>query len=382
MATQGQRVSWGDESTKKRGRSNSRGRKNNNIPLSFFNPITLQQGSKFWNLCPRDFVPKGIGNKDQQIGYWNRQTRYRMVKGQRKELPERWFFYYLGTGPHADAKFKDRIDGVVWVAKDGAMNKPTTLGNRGANNESKALKFDGKVPGEFQLEVNQSRDNSRSRSQSRSQSRNRSQSRGRQQSNNKKDDSVEQAVLAALKKLGVDTEKQQQRSRSKSKERSNSKTRDTTPKNENKHTWKRTAGKGDVTKFYGARSSSANFGDSDLIANGNGAKHYPQLAECVPSISSILFGSHWTAKEDGDQIEVTFTHKYHLPKDDPKTGQFLQQINAYARPSEVAKEQRQRKARSKSADKSEQEVVPDVLTENYTDVFDDTQVEMIDEVTN
>nr|AKV62760.1 nucleoprotein [Porcine respiratory coronavirus] len=382
MASQGQRVSWGDESTKTRGRSNSRGRKSNNIPLSFFNPITLQQGSKLWNLCPRDFVPKGIGNRDQQIGYWNRQTRYRMVKGQRKELPERWFFYYLGTGPHADAKFKDKLDGVVWVAKDGAINKPTTLGSRGANNESRALRFDGKVPGEFQLEVNQSRDNSRSRSQSRSRSRNGSQSRGRQQSNNKKDDSVEQAVLAALKKLGVNTEKQQQRSRSKSKERSNSKIRDTTPKNKNKHTWKRTAGKGDVTRFYGTRSGSANFGDSDLVANGSSAKHYPQLAECVPSVSSILFGSYWTSKEDGDQIEVTFTHKYHLPKDDPKTEQFLQQINAYARPSEVAKEQRKIKSRPKSAERSEQEVVPDSLIENYTDVFDDTQVEMIDEVTN
>nr|WJV41962.1 nucleoprotein [Porcine respiratory coronavirus] len=382
MASQGQRVSWGDYSTKTRGRSNSRGRKSNNIPLSFFNPITLQQGSKFWNLCPRDFVPKGIGNRDQQIGYWNRQTRYRMVKGQRKELPERWFFYYLGTGPHADVKFKDKLDGVVWVARDGAMNKPTTLGSRGANNESRALKFDCKVPGEFQLEVNQSRDNSSSRSQSRSRSRNVSQSRGRQQSNNKKDDSVEQAVLAALKKLGVNTETQQQRSRSKSKERSDSKTRDTTPKNKNKHTWKRTAGKGDVTIFYGTRSGSANFGDSDLVANGSSAKHYPQLAECVPSVSSILFGSYWTSKEDGDQIEVTFTHKYHLPKDDPKTEQFLQQINAYSRPSEVAKEQRKIKSRSKSAERSEQEVVPDSLIENYTDVFDDTQVEMIDEVTN
>nr|WBO26594.1 nucleocapsid protein [Feline coronavirus] len=180
MATQGQRVNWGDEPSKRRGRSNSRGRKNNDIPLSFYNPITLEQGSKFWNLCPRDFVPKGIGNKDQQIGYWNRQFRYRIVKGQRKELPERWFFYFLGTGPHADAKFKDKIDGVFWVARDGAMNKPTTLGTRGTNNESKPLKFDGKIPPQFQLEVNRSRNNSRSGSQSRSVSRNRSQSRGRQ----------------------------------------------------------------------------------------------------------------------------------------------------------------------------------------------------------
>nr|WBO26581.1 nucleocapsid protein [Feline coronavirus] len=374
MATQGQRVNWGDEPSKRRGRSNSRGRKNNDIPLSFFNPITLESRSKFWNLCPRDFVPKGIGNKDQQIGYWNRQARYRIVKGQRKELPERWFFYFLGTGPHADAKFKDKIDGVFWVARDGAMNKPTTLGTRGTNNESKALKFDGKIPTQFQLEFNPSRNNSRSGSQSRSASRNRSQSRGRQQSNNQSNN-VEDTIVAVLQKLGV-TDKQ--RSRSKSRDRSDSKSRDTTPKNANKHTWKKTAGKGDVTNFYGARSASANFGDSDLVANGNAAKCYPQIAECVPSVSSMLFGSQWSAEEAGDQVKVTLTHTYYLPKDDAKTSQFLEQIDAYKRPSQVAKEQRQRKSRSKSADKKPEEL----SVEAYTDVFDDTQVEMIDEVTN
>nr|WBO26604.1 nucleocapsid protein [Feline coronavirus] len=377
MATQGQRVNWGDEPSKRRGRSNSRGRKNGNIPLSYFNPITLESGAKFWNVCPRDFVPKGIGNKDQQIGFWNRQERYRIVKGQRKELPERWFFYFLGTGPHADAKFKDKIDGVFWVAKDGAMNKPTTLGTRGTNNDSKPLKFDGKIPPQFQLEVNRSRNNSRSGSQSRSVSRNRSQSRGRQQSNNQHTN-VEDTIVAVLQKLGV-TDKQ--RSRSKSGGRSDSNSRDITPKNANKHTWKRTAGKGDVTNFYGARRASANFGDSVLVANGNAAKFYPQIAECVPSVSSMLFGSQWSAEDAGDQVKVTLTHTYYLPKDDAKTSQFLEQIDAYKRPSQVAKDQRQRKSRSKFADKKPEELSV-TLVEAYTDVFDDTQVEMIDEVTN
>lgn len=370
MATQGQRVNWGDEPSKRRGRSSSRGRKNSNIPFSYYNPITLEPGTKFWNVCPRDFVPRGIGNRDQQIGYWNRQARYRIVKGQRKDLPERWFFYFLGTGPHADAKFKDKIDGVFWVAKDGAMNKPTTLGTRGTNNESKPLKFDGKIPPQFQLEVNRSRNNSRGGSQSRSQS------RGRQQANNH--DNVENTIVAVLQKLGVTAE---QRSRSKSRDRSDSKLRDTTPKNANKHTWKKTAGKGDVTNFYGARSVSANFGDSYLVANGNAAKCYPQIAECVPSVSSILFGSQWSAEEAGDQVKVTLTHTYYLPKDDAKTSQFLEQIDAYKRPSQVAKEQRHRKSRSKSADKKSEELSV-TLVEAYTDVFDDTQVEMIDEVTN
>nr|ACR10356.1 nucleocapsid protein [Feline coronavirus] len=372
MATKGQRVNWGDEPPKRRGRSNSRGRKNNDIPLSFYNPITLESGSKFWNVCPRDFVPKGIGNKDQQIGYWNRQERYRIVKGQRKELPERWFFYYLGTGPHADAKFKDKIDGVFWVARDGAMNKPTTLGTRGTTNESKILRFDGKIPTQFQLESNRSRNNSRSGSQSRSVSRNRSQSRGRQHSNNQ-DTNVEDTIVAVLQKLGVTSK---QRSRSKSSERGG----DTTPKNANKHIWKKTAGKGDVTNFYGARSASANFGDSDLVANGNAAKRYPQIAECVPSVSSMLFGSQWSAEEAGDQVKVTLTHTYYLPKDDAKTSQFLEQIDAYKRPSAVAKAQRQRKRHSKSSEKPEELSV--TFVEAYTDVFDDTQVEMIDEVTN
>nr|AUG69020.1 nucleocapsid protein [Feline coronavirus] len=377
MATQGQRVNWGDEPSKRRVRSNSRGRKSGNIPHSYFNPITLEPGSNFWNVCPRDFVPKGIGNKDQQIGYWNRHERYRIVKGQRKELPERWFFYFLGTGPHADTKFKDKIDGVFWVARDGAMNKPTTLGTRGTNNESKPLKFDGKTPPQFQLEVNRSRNNSRSGYQSRSVSRNRSQSRGRQHSNNQSNN-VEDTIVAVLEKLGVTDN---QRSRPKSKDRSDSKPRDTIPNNANKHTWKKTAGKGDVTNFYGARSASANFGDSDLVANGNAAKCYPQIAECVPSVSSMLFGSQWSAEEAGDQVKVTLTHTYYLPKDGAKTSQFLEQIDAYKRPSQVAKDQRQRKSRSKSADKKPEELSV-TLVEAYTDVFDDTQVEMIDEVTN
>nr|BAN67915.1 nucleocapsid protein [Feline coronavirus] len=377
MATQGQRVNWGDEPSKRRGRSNSRGRKNGNIPPSYFNPLTLEQGAKFWNVCPRDFVPKGIGNKDQQIGYWNRQERFRIVKGQRTDLPDRWFFYFLGTGPRADAKFKDKIDGVFWVAKDGAMNKPTSLGTRGTNNESKPLRFDGKIPPQFQLEVNRSRNNSRSSYHSRSVSRNRSQSRGRQQSNNQ-NTNFEDTIVAVLHKLGVNTE---QRSRSKSRERVDSKPRHTTPKNANKHTWKKTAGKGDVTNFYGARSASANFGDSDLVANGNAAKCYPQIAECVPSVSSMLFGSQWSAEEAGDQVKVTLTHTYYLPKDDAKTCQFLEQIDAYKRPSQVAKEQRKPKPRSKSADKKPEELSV-TLVEAYTDVFDDTQVEMIDEVTN
>lgn len=59
MATQGQRVNWGNEPAKRRGRSNSRGRKNNDIPLSFYNPLTLEQGSNFGTYVRETLFPKG-----------------------------------------------------------------------------------------------------------------------------------------------------------------------------------------------------------------------------------------------------------------------------------------------------------------------------------
>ncbi|ASR18942.1 nucleocapsid protein [Ferret enteric coronavirus] len=373
MAGNGQRVNWGDEPapSQKRGRSRSRSRRNSDIPLSYFNPITHEGKKPFWTVAPKDFVPIGKGNKDQQVGYWNRQQRYRIQKGQKVDLPDRWFFYYLGTGPHSNAKFKDRIDGVFWVGKNGAKTVPTGLGTRGTNQQSLDLKFDGNVPNDFKLEQNVgSRNNSRSRSRGRSKSNNRS------NNTNSNSGDIATAVVAALAQMGfAPKDTQKNKSRSKSRDRSKSRERPT-PNNENKHSWKKTPGKGEVESMFGKRRPEANFGNSDLVKDGNADKHYPQLAEMVPSTAAILFGGEWTSKEEGDDVVLTVKYSYKVPKGD-KTTAFLQHINAYTKPSDVAKEQR---SRSKSRERPQTPAPSNSAeTENYTDVFDEN-VEIIDEL--
>ncbi|AVY53339.1 nucleocapsid protein [Alphacoronavirus Mink/China/1/2016] len=375
MAGNGNRVNWGDEPSpsQNRGRSRSRSRKNENIPLSFFNPITHTGNKKFWNVAPKDLVPKGKGNKDQQVGYWNRQERWRMQKGQKVQLPSRWFFYYLGTGPHQNAKFQERIDGVYWVGKNGSKTVPTGLGTRGSNQESLDLQFDCAVPAEFKLEQNVN-----SRSNSRSRSRGRSKSNTRSNDNQSSSQDIATAVAAALAQMGfAPKETQKNKSRSKSRDRAKSSERPV-PKNENKHSWKKTPGKGDVETMFGKRGPNHNFGDAELVKDGSSHKNYPQLAEMVPSTGALVFGGKWEATESGDDVIVTVNYSYKLPKNDPKTTAFIGQIGAYTKPSQVAKEQR---SRSKSRERSATPVPTPVsaTAENYTDVFDEN-VEIIDEL--
>lgn len=379
MAGNGNRVNWGDEPSnpKGRGRSRSRGRKNSDIPLSYFNPITYSGSKKFWNVAPKELVPKGKGGKDEQVGYWNRQQRWRMQKGQKVELPERWFFYYLGTGPHKDAKFQERIDGVFWVGKNGSKTVPTKLGTRGANQESLELNFDCNVPDGFKLEQNvNSRNNSRSRSRGRSKSNNRSNNNNNNSGNNNQD--IATAVAAALTQLGLaPKETQKKKSRSKSRDRSKSGERPV-PKNENKHSWKKTPGKGEVEEMFGKRRPEANFGNTELVQMGSEHKHYPQMAEMVPSAGSLVFGGKWTAVESDDSVLVTVKYSYHLPKNDPKTKAFVDQFSAYSKPSEVVKEQRSRsKSRERPATPAPTSSID--AAENYTDVFDEN-VEIVDEL--
>lgn len=368
MSGNGQRVNWGDEPAPSQRRGRSRSRKRDDIPLSYYNPVTYNGSKPFWTVAPKDFVPLGKGNKDQQVGYWNRQVRYRVQKGQRVSLPDRWFFYYLGTGPHKDAKFKDRIDGVFWVGKNGAKIVPTSLGTRGAQQESLDLKFDCNVPSDFKLERNSnSRGNSRSRSRGRSKSNNRSNNNG----NNSQD--IATAVAAALAQMGFVNDSQKKKSRSKSRDRSKSKERPA-PNNDNKHTWKRTPGKGEVEPMFGKRRPEANFGSADLVNFGCMDKHYAQLAEMVPSNAAILFGGKWTTKSEDDGVVVTVKYSYKLPTGE-KTDAFLKHIDAYTKPSDVAKEQR---SRSKSRERvpTPAPATPNPVEESYTD----DNVEIIDEL--
>lgn len=161
------------------------------VPLSFFAPLTVNSDKKFWNVLPKNAVPTGKGKAQQQVGYWKEQPRWRMQKGERVEKPSYWHFYFLGTGPHADAKFRERIPGVVWVSKGNADLKPTDLGTRSKARSLITPKFDTELPSDIEIVDKSSAPNSRGNSRSQSRGANSgSKSRGNSQArdNNKSRD--------------------------------------------------------------------------------------------------------------------------------------------------------------------------------------------------
>nr|WCC61918.1 nucleocapsid phosphoprotein [Bat Coronavirus RfZJ20] len=340
----------------KRGRSGK-------VPLSYYNPVIVSGDKPFWKVMPNNAVPKGKGNKDQQIGYWNEQPRYRMVRGTRKDLPSKWHFYYLGTGPHAEAKFRTRTDGVFWVAVQGSKTEPTGLGTRKRNADLVNPEFAIQLPAAIEIQENTvSRGNSRSQSSNRdrSQSGNRSQNDQKQGNQNQKSRSNSQsrkgnqnsndsavdivaAVKQALKELGVTNESNKKGKNSGTttpkEQRSKSPARSPTvqKKQLERPPWKRVPNSTeDVTKCFGVRDTHRNFGDADLVRNGIDAKHYPQLAELVPTPAAILFGGEVVTKEVGSDVEITYVYKMKVPKTDKNLPAFLKQVSAYSQPSQAA----------------------------------------------
>nr|URD31318.1 nucleocapsid protein [Megaderma bat coronavirus]URD31325.1 nucleocapsid protein [Megaderma bat coronavirus] len=341
------------------------------VPLSLYHPVMVTDDTPFWRAMPNNAVPTGTGTRDQQIGYWNEQQRWRMIRGQRKTLPSKWHFYYLGTGPQADAKFRQRVNGVYWVAVQGSKTESTGLPTRKRNADLKVPQFAVQLPSNIQiLEDSGSRAASRSQSNNRerSQSNNRSSSRGpnqgqnqnqtpkqqrsRNQSQNRgqsqKQDPVDivAAVKQALQELGV-TPKNQQGNNGKQKKKSTSgsntpraKSPARSPQSQRKQlerpVWKRVpTSDEDVTACFGPRDAARNFGDAALVRNGVDAKHYPQIAELVPSTAALLFGGEVTTREVGDEVEITYHYKMKVRKDDKNLPAFLQQVSAYATPSQA-----------------------------------------------
>nr|WCC61890.1 nucleocapsid phosphoprotein [Bat Coronavirus RfLN20] len=340
----------------KRGRSGK-------VPLSYYNPVIVSGDKPFWKVMPSNAVPKGKGNKDQQIGYWNEQPRYRMVRGTRKDLPSKWHFYYLGTGPHAEAKFRTRIEGVYWVAVQGSKTDPTGLGTRKRNADLVNPEFATQLPAVIEIQENTvSRGNSRSQSfnRDRSQSGNRSQNDQKQGNQNQKSRSNSQsrkgnqnsndsavdivaAVKQALKELGVTNQSNKKGKNSGTttpkEQRSKSPARSPTvqKKQLERPPWKRVPNSTeDVTKCFGVRDTHRNFGDADLVRNGIDAKHYPQLAELVPTPAAVLFGGEVVTKEVGSDVEITYIYKMKVPKTDKNLPAFLKQVSAYSQPSQAA----------------------------------------------
>nr|WCC62057.1 nucleocapsid phosphoprotein [Bat Coronavirus RsHB20] len=340
--------------------TNSRGR-SGRIPLSYYAPVRVADDKLFLKSMPGNGVPKGMGGKSEQIGYWTEQRRWRMNKGQRKDLPSNWHFYYLGTGPHADLKFRERQVGVFWVAKQGSKTEPTNLGTRNRNQPLRIPEFDFALPNSLEIVNSDSRPASRSnsRSQSKSANQSRSNSQVRDQSGtrtpknasqnskpkkNQQDDLVA-AVREALKGLGF----QQSRSSSgkSTPARSKSPARPSNKKQLDKPEWKRVPNKTEnATTCFGQRSVEKNCGSASVLAMGVEAPNFPQIAELIPTQAALLFGSRVSTKEVGDTVEIKYHYKMSVPKTNPNLPYFLQQVNAYLDPNSDQPIPKKHKAKS------------------------------------
>ncbi|AFI49435.1 nucleocapsid protein [Alpaca respiratory coronavirus] len=338
-------VNWADSSEPQRGRQ---GR----IPYSLYSPL-LVDSEQPWKVIPRNLVPTNKKDKSKLIGYWNIQKRFRTRKGKRVDLSPKLHFYYLGTGPHKDAKFRERIEGVVWVAVDGAKTEPTGYGVRRKNLDPEEPRFSQSLPnGVTVVEEPDSRAPSRSQSKSQSRGRGEFKPQSRNSSSASQDDIIK-AVAAALKSLGFEKEKEAVKKGtpkpSRNQSPASSQTRAKSPARpqnsetkEQKHEmqkprWKRQPNDdvtSNVTQCFGPRDPYHNFGSAGVVANGVKAKGYPQFAELVPSTAAMLFDSHIDSKESGNNVVLTYTTRVTVPKDHPHLGKFLEELNAFTKPSQ------------------------------------------------
>ncbi|AGT21337.1 nucleoprotein [Bat coronavirus CDPHE15/USA/2006] len=358
-------------------KNNRRGR----MEYSYFAPLIINSDQPIWKVLPNNAVPVGKGGKDEQIGYWNEQPRWRMRKGQRVDVASKWHFYYLGTGPHSEEQYRKRIDGVYWVAVNGAKTSPTGLGTRSAKTKPLELKFNTKIPKEVEFveptSPGSSRANSRSQSRGGSKSRNNSPRRGNQSksrnssknrggdnrsrssSGTRDQDAIVAAVKAALLGLGLGTDSNSGASGKASKANSGTSTpkpkpaatpkSPSTPKSQlERPEWKRVPDSDcSVEQCFGPRGGFKNFGSADFVQYGVAAKGYPQAAALTPTSAALLFGGNVQVQELSDDIEITYTYKMTVPKSDKNLEVFLSNVNAYkeAKPQREPKKKKDRSSR-------------------------------------
>nr|ALK28779.1 N [229E-related bat coronavirus] [229E-related bat coronavirus] len=391
-------VNWADASEPQRGRQSR-------IPYSLYSPL-LVDSEQPWKVIPRNLVPTNKKDKSKLIGYWNIQKRFRTRKGKRVDLPPKLHFYYLGTGPHKDAKFRERIEGVVWVAVDGAKTEPTGYGVRRKNSDPEEPRFSQALPNGVTV-VEEPDSRAPSRSQSRSQSRGRGeskpQSRNSSSDRNQKSsqDDIMKAVAAALKSLGFEKPQEKEnkvakkgtpkpsrnqspapsQTRAKSPARSQSSETKEQKHEMQKPRWKRQPNDdvtSNVTQCFGPRDLDHNFGSAGVVANGVKAKGYPQFAELVPSTAAMLFDSHIDSKESGNNVVLTYTTRVTVPKDHPHLGKFLEELNAFTKPSQVREMQQHPLLNPSAQEFNPSQTSPATVEPVYDEVAIETDI--IDEV--
>ncbi|ATP66787.1 nucleocapsid protein [Shrew coronavirus] len=328
----------------RRSRSKSKDRKT--MPLSWFNPLEFEVGKDLGDLINTNSVPIGKGTKQEQHGYWNIQTRFRVNKGKRVDLQPRAFFYYTGTGPHKILAFGEQQEGVVWVATKEADHNPVRFGDRPESTPAMEVKIrQGKQPLGVKL-LNDSKEEvvrqSRARSRSRSQSRSRDTSQKRvtfSDQQPKGDQYVTKNDLSNLlsklldEKLNSNPKPQRQpRSRSNSSTRNSQKETQAVQKDQmSKHWWKRIPTKDEgIEQCFGQRSDTVNFGTKYMVDQGTGG-NFPQLATLLPTPAAMLYGSHVqiTPGMSPDKEFIVYTCGIEVDKNDPIYKEFKKGVNAF-----------------------------------------------------
>lgn len=384
------------------------GRGRSRVPLSIYAPLRVNNGKALFQVLPNNAVPTNKGGKNEQIGYWNEQPRWRMRRGERVELPSNWHFYYHGTGPHADAPYRKRIEGVFWVAKEGARTDPTNMPTRKASEKPLEPQFSRPLPKDVEIveptTPQSSRGNSRSRSrgpsrnpsndrgnaqQSNNRSRAPSQSRNsRSQSSDRSQNTVDivAAVREALSQLGIqgngkNAQKPKSTNNSKPQTRNPSRAASKERSTMDLPEWRRVPkGEDSVERCFGPRGGHKNFGDAQMLEKGTEASGYAQIAALVPNTAAVLFGGNVQATELADDWQITYTYRMTVPKSDKNIDLLLAQIDAYKNGSKPRREKRQNRQTSSSAQSMAVEETPQTLDWASEVEASDQFVEVIDEV--
>ncbi|UBB42482.1 nucleocapsid protein [Wenzhou Suncus murinus alphacoronavirus 1] len=331
-----EKVSWSDSLPTK---ADTKHGSKVEVELSAWDPIIIQNNKNIQEVLPRTAVPKGLA-QGHEIGYWYRgPERYRFTRGEKVALDPKWYFYPLGHGPAANVKWNSKKDGVYWVAREGAsIEKVPDFEPRKKGAEAKRVRLPGKAPANVYFTTtsasrSQSRDNSRAASRNSSRSRNQS----RSPSSDRSHVDIKQAVLEALKDLGIGQDNKK-KNKSAAASGNNTPKQETSPKVQRKQTerprHKRVpTGKENITACFGPRGPEQNFGNDEIINGGAQGKKVAQLLECVPGPSAILFGGkvEQIGKSNG-KVAVQYTYVAELD-DNEDVNSFLKLIDAYKKPT-------------------------------------------------
>ncbi|QXV87653.1 nucleocapsid protein [Equine coronavirus CH21] len=264
---------------------------------SWFSGITQFQKGKEFQFVEGQGVPIAPGIPSTEAkGYWYRHNRrsFKTADGNQRQLLPRWYFYYLGTGPHAKAQYGTDIDGVFWVAnKQADVNTPADIVDRDpSSDEAIPTRFPpGTVlPQGYYIEgsgrsVSNSRSTSRASSRASSAgSRSRANSGTRTSTSGVTPDMADQIASLVLAKLGKDATKPQQVTKQTAKE--------VRQKILNKPRQKRSPNKQcTVQQCFGKRGPNQNFGGAEMLKLGTSDPQFPILAELAPTAGAFFFGS-------------------------------------------------------------------------------------------